>query len=153
MMKRNNKGGFTAVELMASMLATSIVGLTAGVILYYGYRGWSDNNLAIEVQRDATQVMDMLSRSIRGAAEPQITMEANGIRVATTDGEVAFLGDGGDLIYHYEVGGLPTQMTLVDDRLAMFNLSLTTDQGVAVELRIQEEDESCQSGGFFGFRN
>jgi len=148
-----HKIGFTLVELMVSMLATSIVALTAGTMLFYGYVGWTKNRSAIDIQRDGTLVLDMLSRTIREAAESDITMEADGIRVATAEGEVAFLSSGNTLTYHYIANGLPAQMTLVDDRLDLFTPSLVTNKGVRVDLRIQEGDQASQSRAFFGCRN
>jgi len=153
MKNREHKTGFTLVELMVSMLATSIVALTAGTMLFYGYVGWTNNRLAIEVQRDGTLVLDMISRTIRAAAETDITMETDGFRVATTDGEVAFLSSGNRLTYQYVANGLPAQMILVDDRLALFSPSLVTNKGMRVDLRIQDADQASQSRAFIGFRN
>ena len=153
MKNRKHKVGFTLVELMVSMLASSIIALTAGTMLFYGYVGWTKNNSSIEVQRDGTLVLDMLSRAIRAAAETNITMEVDGFRVATTDGEVAFLSSGNSLTYHYVANGLPEQMILVDERLALFSPSLVTNKGMRVDLRIQDAGQASQARAFFGFRN
>lgn len=66
-MYKINKKGFTIIELMVAIILSSILAITAGVMLYYVFSSWKNNNIAIELQRDATIAMDMMARRIRSS--------------------------------------------------------------------------------------
>jgi prepilin-type N-terminal cleavage/methylation domain-containing protein len=64
---RNKKlqSGFSLVELMVAMVIVAILSLTLGTMLIYIFKAWRSNSDQVELQRDATFAMDMLSREIR----------------------------------------------------------------------------------------
>lgn len=65
--KQISKRGFTIVELMIALLVSSILILTAGIMLYYGWRAWHRNSVKMALQGDAIYAMDVLDRAIRPA--------------------------------------------------------------------------------------
>ena len=145
--------GFTLVELVAGMATASVLALTAGTILQIGYTGWIRNRAAIDVQRDGTVVMDLLSRTIRQASATNVTVAATEIEVGTPDGAVGFVADGNDLKRYSVVGGVSSERVIVDERLTSIQFTLVDDQGIAIVLQLREEDESSRTRGFFAFRN
>ena len=144
---------FTLVELISGMLMVSILSLTAGSMLVFGYKAWATNGKAIEVQRDATHAMDMMSRAVRQAAPTNITVDPTAMKMDTPAGTVAFQAEGTDLVYYYPQGGVTASMTLIEDRMSLLQLNLITNEGVAIQLRVREDDEATETGGFFAFRS
>jgi len=64
-MREMTKKGFTIIELMVGVVLSSILAITAGVMLYYIFSSWKNNSIAVELQRDATVAIDMMARRIR----------------------------------------------------------------------------------------
>ena len=64
--------GFTIVELMLGMVIAAILVLTMAAILWASFSAWRKNSDAVEIQRDATFAMDMISRAIRPASASEI---------------------------------------------------------------------------------
>ena len=145
--------GFTLVELIAGMLSLSILALIAGTMLVFGYKAWSTNQTAIEVQRDASHAMDMMARAVRRAAPTNIAVEAASMKMETPDGTVAFKAEGTDLVYYHPSGGGTANMPLIEERLSYLQLNLVTNQGVTIQLRVRSQNEVTETGGFFAFRN
>lgn len=61
------RSGFSLVELMAGMLAASIVALSVGSILYFSWVSWKRNNDSVNMQRDASLAMRVLAKEIRSS--------------------------------------------------------------------------------------
>lgn len=100
----DEKKGFTLPELMFSMLALAILTMTAGVVLVHGWRGWRANNEAVEMQRDISLALRVISREIRCSKYTNMTHSARRIDFAAggvrTNAEAIYLTDFGSLIYH-----------------------------------------------------
>lgn len=60
------------MELMVGMVATVILALTFGTMLYYGYIGWGRMQAMAEMERDGSLVMRTMSRAFRGASSNSI---------------------------------------------------------------------------------
>ena len=79
MMINKKAGGFTLVELIAAMVMSTILVLTGSLMLYHSFVAWHDNNDAVELQRDATFAMDIISRAIRPATYSDIDIQNSGL--------------------------------------------------------------------------
>ena len=73
--------GFTLIELMISIIISSILALTAGIMIYYSYETWNKSKIAVELQRDATFAMDILSRNIRPSNHSDIQTSGSTITI------------------------------------------------------------------------
>ena len=74
---RNDKA-FGIIELMVGIILSGILILTAGTMLYYHYRSWYQSHSAVDLHRDATIAMDMISRAVRPVRGSAITEPASG---------------------------------------------------------------------------
>jgi type II secretory pathway pseudopilin PulG len=59
------KSGFSLVELMLVAIATSIMVLIFGSIMYFSFKGWHQNAAAVELQRTAYVAMRTIATEIR----------------------------------------------------------------------------------------
>ena len=156
-MKRpEHNAGFTMVELLVALVASSILAITAGITLVYAYSGWRRNNAAVELQRDATLAMYRLSRAVRGASANDVTtplagQSAERLTIQTTE----FRVDGDHLLYDPDTGIGGDEVVIVDGRLKTFTVTnLSTGIGVSIVLELQNEnsDEIAITSAITAFR-
>lgn len=157
-MKRpEHNAGFTMVELMVTLVAASILAVTAGTTLVYSYSGWYRNNAALELQRDATLAMYRLSRAVRMASATDVTtplagQSAGQLTIKTTE----FRVNGDHLLYDPDTGIGGNEVVIVDGRLKTFTVTnLSTKTGVLINLELQNEngDEITITNAITAFRN
>jgi prepilin-type N-terminal cleavage/methylation domain-containing protein len=156
-MKRpEHNAGFTMVELMVALAASSILAITAGITLVYAHSGWRRNNAAMELQRDATLAMYRLSRAVRAASGNDVTtplagQSAERLTIQTTE----FRVDGDHLLYDPDTGIGGDEVVIVDGRLKTFTVTnLSTGIGVSIVLELQNEnsDEIAITSAITAFR-
>jgi len=143
-MKRpEHNAGFTIVELIVALVAASILAITAGITLVYGYSGWRRNNAAVELQRDATLAMYRLSRAVRGASAADVTTPSAGQSAAQlTIQQTEFrVDDVNHLLYDPNTGIDGDEVVIVDGRLKTFAVTnLSTGAGISIILELQNEN-------------
>ncbi len=144
-MKRpEHNAGFTLVELIIALAAASILAITAGITVVYGYSGWRRNNAAVELQRDATLAMYRMSRAIREASAADVTtplagLSAEQLTIQPTEFRVNVNGD--CLLYDPNAGTDGDEVVIVDGRLETFTVTnLATGTGVSITLELQNEN-------------
>ncbi|MBA7687323.1 hypothetical protein ES703_95784 [subsurface metagenome] len=145
-MKRpEHNAGFTIVELIIALAAASILAITAGITLVYGYSGWRRNNAAVELQRDATLAMYRLSRVVRGASASDVNtpflagQSAEQLTIQPTEFRVNVNGD--CLLYDPNTGVEGDEVVIVDGRLETFTVTnLATGTGMSITLELQNEN-------------
>ena len=157
-MKRpEHNAGFTMVELLVTLAATSILAITAGITLIYSYSGWCRNNAAVELQREATLAMYRLSRAVRGASATDVTtplagQSAEQLTIPPTE----FRVNEKHLLYDPDTGIDGDEVVIVDGRLKTFTVTnLSTGIGVSIVLELQNEnsDEIAITSAITAFRN
>ena len=139
-MKRpEHNAGFTIVELIIALAAASILAITAGITLVYGYSGWRRNSAAMELQRDATLAMYRLSRAVRGASAADVTTpSAAQLTIQQTEFRV---DDVNHLLYDPNTGIDGDEVVIVDGRLKTFTVtSLAAGTGVSIILELQNQN-------------
>lgn len=160
-MKRpEHNAGFTMVELLVALAATSILAITAGITLVYGYSGWCRNNAAVELQREATLAMYRLSRAVRGASAADVTtplagQSAEQLTILTIP-PTEFRVNEKHLLYDPDTGIDGDEVVIVDGRLKTFTVTnLSTGTGVSIVLELQNEnsDEIAITSAITAFRN
>ena len=144
-MKRpEHNAGFTLVELIIALAAASILAITAGITVVYGYSVWRRNNAAVELQRDATLAMYRMSRAIREASAADVTtplagLSAEQLTIQPTEFRVNVNGD--CLLYDPNAGTDGDEVVIVDGRLETFTVTnLATGTGVSITLELQNEN-------------
>ncbi len=157
-MKRpEHNAGFTMVELLVALVAASILAITAGITLVYGYSAWCRNNVAVELQREATLAMYRLSLAIRGASTTDVTtplagQSAEQLTIRSTE----FRVNEKHLLYDPNTGIDGDEVVIVDGRLKTFTVTnLSTGTGVSIVLDLQNEtgDEIAITSAIIAFRN
>jgi prepilin-type N-terminal cleavage/methylation domain-containing protein len=82
MHKKKSSQGFTVIELLMGMLASSILALTVGLVIYYGWQGWLRNVESVSMQRDAMIAMRVIEKKIRNAADGSISWSVGTLKVS-----------------------------------------------------------------------
>ena len=133
-MKTTHKKGFTLIELMAGMLALSVVSLTIGLLLVYGWKGWRESNEEVRNQRDLTLAHEMISRQIRSTPMTNIVLTANSMSFGGGADTVRKVGS--DLV-HYNASGTP--FVLMDGTAQSFDTTMVTNNGSYIRVSIGYE--------------
>ena len=98
-MKRSRKTsrGFSIVELLMGMLASSILALAIGSVMVYVWTGWVRNSASVEMQRDSTLAMRTIAREIRRTPVQNID-DGVSLTCLNTNGTFVFTESGRNLI-------------------------------------------------------
>jgi hypothetical protein len=136
------------------MVAGSILILSVGSMLLFGYRGWSRNSANVDMQLDGAAVMKTINRYVREASATNITIPtgSGSITIRTTNATVRVYQSGANLVFdpNTAVGG--NEMNMVRGRLANFAPSWQTNR-VAVTLILNQGNESVSLASATTFRN
>ena len=71
-----HKNGFSLVELMVAVVASSIVILTAAAVLIMTFQSWRINNAYVEMRRNIALAVYLISRDVRESNTNNITILA-----------------------------------------------------------------------------
>lgn len=132
--------GFSILELMVAMISASILAITAGAMIFYAFAMWTTNVRAVELQRDETATMDLLTRKVREASAAYVTA-TNGllqVRPGATNYVASFRKVGSNL--EYDPGNGAGGQVLVNGRLVSF-AATNMANGVYVELMLQDQNQ------------
>ena len=120
------KTGFTLLELLAVMLAAAVLALTAGSMLWYGYRGWQRVGDSIGLQRDMRAAMNVMARSVR--AGTNMTFSTGLVFTVQYSGlPPASVYAAGNSLYYVPDTGAAGSMCLVNGTLQQFGVALATN--------------------------
>ena len=98
MNSHKSKSGFTLVELMVTAVAFSILALATGSMLVFGWQGWSRINASVDMQRDASLAMHVMTREVRKSSIGDITVGSNQLGCVDPSGtNISFTVSGGNL--------------------------------------------------------
>ena len=122
--------GFSLIELMAAALISSILALTAGLMVYYAFVGWIKNNRSIELQRDATIAMDMFTRTIR----PREASDITAVGSTLTVGDESFYLDENSLMHDADTTTPGSDVVIIDDKVDSI---LFTEDAISKLINIQ----------------
>jgi prepilin-type N-terminal cleavage/methylation domain-containing protein len=159
-LKAAQREGFSLVELLAAMLAASILAITAGTMLFHAYSAWNDNHNAVNVHRDGRNAMDMMTRAIRAASASNVVTAVNrdlvlsGVALydqATTN-TVRFRRSGTDLIYDPDTGVNGNNVVLIAGGVLRFNVD-STASAITIRLDLDRDGEAMRLDSVTAFRN
>jgi prepilin-type N-terminal cleavage/methylation domain-containing protein len=137
-MKTKSRKGITLIELLIAMMAGAIVILAAGVIIVSGQKSWNETWKKVNLQRDASYAMLVMSQSIKKAAS--VVVDANDRAMTITDAAgdtTRFSWNSGQDTLRCWVGtGSPS--TIIDDvQYLQFGMDDVNDT-VTIDLRLQD---------------
>lgn len=124
--------GFTIVELLVAVVASAVLALTAGAMLWYGTLGWRRTREAVDLQRDMAVTLDVMSRSVRAGTNLAFATGAV-FTVRFTDRPTArVFASGSDLVYRPDVAAPGNQMTLAKGTLRHFAVAVASNGATVV---------------------
>ena len=148
-MKNKSSSGFTIFEVLVAMLATSILILIVGLMLYVGWLGWRRNSESVNMQRDASLAMRIMAREIRRTPIDEITI-GNSLICANTNGTYSFTMSGDDLNLQKDSD---PQWALIRDCVSSFSTSKTNAAGVVVTLNLDTGSDDSNNKMIIYSRN
>jgi len=129
---RGGRRGFTLAELLVAMLASAILALTAGAMLWYGTLGWRRTREAVDLQRDMAATLDVMTRSVRAGTNLVFATGAV-FTVRFADRPTARVyANGNDLVYRPNVSDAGNEMTLADGTLRRFAVTVVSNGATVV---------------------
>ena len=116
-----NEKGFGLAELMVGMVISSILALTAGMMLYSIFLSWHRNKNAIESQRDGTIALYMMSRAIRPATNSSVAASGSTLTI----GNKSFYLNASSLWHDPDTGSPGDEIEIIRNNVS--NLSFVKD--------------------------
>ncbi len=158
MMQESTKrrGGYSLVELLAGMLAASVLTLTIGTMLYHAYDAWDENHDAVNLHRDARNAMDLMTRAIRVGAVTNVVTAVDDnlvIQDVARSRTVRFWRANSQLQYDPDISVSGDQMVLVESPDATrFDIS-STATAITIRLDLERGEETIRLDSTVAFRN
>jgi Tfp pilus assembly protein PilW len=116
-MKTKSRKGLTLIELLIGIIASAIVVFATGILIVRGQTSWNEAWERVNLQRDASYAMLVMSQSIKKAASVSVQVVANSKTLKITDaagGTTSFSWNSGQDTLRSWVGtGSPS--TVIDD--------------------------------------
>ena len=159
---RNSCSGFTLVELMAAAVAASILAITAGTMLFQAYNSWTSNHNAINLHRDGSYAINLITRAVRNGSSSNIVRAVNNNLIlsnvkmnnSAAPATVRFYRRRTDLIYDPDTSKSGDENTLIKNGIKFFGVYTNTAPGtIRVRMRIQHDEESLILDSISAFRN
>jgi len=119
--------GFTLVELLVTLLASAILALTAGAMLWYGTLGWRRTRDAVNLQRDMAATLDVMTRSVRAGTNLAFATGAVFTARFADRPTARVYASGSDLVYRPNVSDAGNEMTLVQGTLRQFAVAVASN--------------------------
>ncbi len=128
--------GFTMVELLAAAVASAVLALALGSILYFSYAALRRNNEQLATQRDLAYAMDVIQREVRLCSPSDVQVDATGFTLATnflySVRRRVYDSRTGDLVYDPNVSIGGDEQILINDRLVGFSSVLSGSRLIVV---------------------
>jgi prepilin-type N-terminal cleavage/methylation domain-containing protein len=132
--------GFTLIELMVAMAAGTILILAAGIVMVTGQEAWDEAWKKVNLQRDASYAMLIMSRSIQAATSAAV--DANGGTTLITNGtgnSVRFSRMTGTHNLQCQIGAQP--QTLINDKVDYLHFDVNEPRHtVTINLGLKKDD-------------
>lgn len=144
---------FTSVELLVAIVAAGVLILTAGTMLFYGYRAWDDHLFLATVGRDATHVLDRFARDVRAASGSDVSPETHAIHVTTPLGVATLAHEEEGVVYYPDEGGDITLIPIRSDtEITAFTLE-TNANSASLTIRLSARGENLEFSRTAAWRN
>lgn len=133
------RAGLTLVELLAALLAASVLALTMGSLLWYASLGWRRTSEAVNLQRDMRVSMDTLTRMTRHATN--FAFSTGLVYTARYSGHspASVYASGGSLYFDPNTATAGNTVTLSSGTVVRFSVAVATNMATVV-LALQRTD-------------
>jgi len=142
-MTRKVQKGFTLIELIIAMFTGTIVIVAAGSILFYGQKSWNNTWKRVNLQRDASYAMQIMSRAVKAGTSARVEGNGKGLRIYNDiEGSWSrfFVQPAAkNLMLKTAIVGGSISETVLNDKVEdlQFNITGTT---VRIELKLREDN-------------
>ena len=136
--------GFSLLEMLAGIIAAAVLALTAGSMIWYGYRGWQGLGDSVGLQRDTRAALDVMARAVRTCTNMTFStglvfkVDYSGLPTAQ------IYAASNSLYYQPDATVAGTQMKLVNGTLKQFAVSFVTNTAT-VTLVLQANRETVSN--------
>lgn len=144
--------GFSLAEVMVALVSGSILALTAGSMLFYTYLGWRRSGQAVEIQRDASVAVALLSHSLRRTAAVNVTVAGSRITIVRPTVTEEFSVSGQDLIHDPDTSTAGDEQTIIFGRVVSFVPTAYTE-GLSFVLDLADGPETIRIDKVLTYRN
>ncbi len=149
---RHNPAGSSLVELLAAMVAASVLALCFGSMLVFFHRSWQRNSTAVALERDAVAALDVIERHLRPLSSGAVTVHADGLVLDTGGGGESFRVAGRDLRFDPDTSRTGDEHRLIAGRVEQF-VSTPFQGGLTVLLGLADGDERVVLQSSIRYRN
>ncbi len=148
--------GYSLVELMAGMLAATVLALTIGTMLFHAYDAWDENHAAVNLHRDGQNAMDLMTRAIRNAAVTNIVTAVNNnlvVQDVAAGRTVRFWRAGRRLQYDPDIGTGGDTVELIEAPDVVRFLVTPTATAIGIRLDLERGEERIRLDSVVAYRN
>ena len=149
---KSRKQGFTIVELLVVSLASSVLALTAGLMLMISYRAWISNGKYVDLQRDISLTQTIADKWVREAAHWDVAATNDELVIVTPTATRRLYSDSGSLFFDPDTSSPGDELTVSSNRVTEFVVEATAF-GVNLDLRLKEDAMDAELHTFIGYRN
>lgn len=145
-----NENGFTLIEISMALAISSIIVLTAGVIIISSSKDFERGSRQIHLQQDLSLASELLMNSIRSASgDSTIIYTDSSATIVTTNGNCLKLGSsaiifksGADLVYQNGTGQAQRLISNCVNTLD-FSRDAAADSQKCINFRIALSEADC----------
>jgi prepilin-type N-terminal cleavage/methylation domain-containing protein len=143
------KPGFTVVELLAAMMAGSILALTVGIVLVHGFAAWRANCQTVDLQREGSLAMKALGRAIRESPSTAVSVAADQVTIGTRRFRRL---PSGDFIWDPDTAAAGDEVTVVQGRMTVLT-NVLAPSGLSARMVLQDRSGRVVLEDAWAFRN
>jgi prepilin-type N-terminal cleavage/methylation domain-containing protein len=135
--KTKSRKGFTLIELMVAIVASAVVVLATGIVIVIGQTSWNQTWKKVNLQRDASYAMLIMSQSIKAATSAE-TEDNNTILTLER-------GEDPNIIFYYATDNLQYQIvggqsqTIINGKVENLQFDVAGNT-VTIDLSLKEDD-------------
>jgi prepilin-type N-terminal cleavage/methylation domain-containing protein len=142
--------GFTIIELMVAMVIGSILAITAGSMLYYIFLTWHRNTDEVELQRDATIAMNMISRAIRAATANDIQAASQSLVIKNK----TFYNTNSSLWYDPDTTIANNEIEIINNKVNSISfINNAPEHSIGIDIELQDGVKSTAVSSTISYRN
>ena len=148
-----SRGGFSMVELVMGIAAAAVVVISSGLMVYYTHLGYRRESAAVNLQRDATAIMDLLCHAIRGCSMAGVSISAGTLSIQNGGVTASFRrSNSGDFVYDPDTAISGNDVVVATGVATAFTPEFASG-GVSVQVNLQSGTDNAQVGAVVFPRN
>jgi prepilin-type N-terminal cleavage/methylation domain-containing protein len=137
--KTKSQKGFTLIELMVAIMVSAVVVLAAGIVIVIGQTSWNQIWKKVNLQRDASYAMLIMTRSIQAAKSAEKSSDGRVLYIPKqSDPNITFsyVADTNNL--QCQIGG-QTQ-TIINGEVTNLQFNVVGNNTVTIDLSLKKDD-------------